>query len=87
MTSSMTKSTAAIGELKAAARPAAAPRGGMSRRRSRLTRSRRATAEARPAPMWREGSSGPRECPPPMASAEVTNFPSTERRRMTPSYT
>ncbi len=82
MTSSMTNSTAAMGALKAAARPAAAPTGAISRMLSRESRSLRPMAEARLAPICSEGSSGPSDCPEPMASAEVMNLPSAVRSGM-----
>lgn len=75
MTSSMTNSTAEMGALKAAANPAAAPTGAISRMWSRVSFSRRPSAEARHAPICSEGSSGPSECPDPIARAEVMNLP------------
>ncbi len=59
MTSSITKSTAEIGALNAAASPAAAPTGAISRMRSRDSRVRQPSAEASPAPICSDGSSGP----------------------------
>ncbi len=84
MTSSMTKRTAEIGALKAAARPAAAPTGAMRRSFSREIWSWRPRAEAMLAPIWREGSSGPRDWPEPMASAAQMNFPTAVRKGMKP---
>ncbi len=77
MTSSITNRTAEMGALNAAASPAAAPTGAINRTLSREKRMRRPKAEAIPAPICSEGSSGPRDCPLPMASAQVTNFPMT----------
>ena len=77
MTSSITNSTAVMGALKAAARPAAAPTGATSRSRSFESFSQRPSAEASPAPICSAGSSGPSDCPLPMASALRTNFPTT----------
>ena len=79
ITSSMTNSTAVIGELNAAARPAAAPTGAINRSLSRDSFSQRPKRDARPAPICSDGSSGPSECPPPIASAQVTNFAMTVR--------
>jgi hypothetical protein len=75
ITSSITNRIAEIGALNAAARPAAAPTGAKRRRRSRESPIRRLTKEAIPAPICREGSSGPREWPPPMPMAAVINLP------------
>src|ERR1044071_63730 len=71
ITSSMTNSTAEIGALKAAANPAAAPTGAINRSFSRDKRKYLPSADAMLAPICNEGSSGPSECPAPMASAEV----------------
>src|SRR6202453_1758845 len=84
MTSSTTKRMAEIGALKAAASPAAAPMGANMRSRSRERLRRRLTIEATPAPICREGSSGPSENPPPMERAEVMNFPMTVRKEIYP---
>jgi hypothetical protein len=84
MTSSMTNNTAEMGALKAAARPAAAPTGAMRRTFSRERRRRRPRAEASVAPICRDGSSGPSECPEPMASAEQMNLPTAVRNGMYP---
>ncbi len=84
ITSSMTNRTAEIGALKAAASPAAAPTGAMRRTFSRERRRRRPSAEAMVAPIWRDGSSGPRECPEPIASAEQMNLPTAVRNGMYP---
>ena len=73
MTSSMTKRTAEMGALKAAARPAAAPTGeagGVFRARVEAA----AEGEAMVAPICSDGSSGPRECPEPMARAAEEEF-------------
>ena len=82
MTSSITNSTAEIGALKAAANPAAAPTGASRRKRSRERSSRRPSAEAKLAPICSDGSSGPRDCPEPIASAAVMNFPTAVRNGM-----
>ena len=66
-----------MGALNAAASPAAAPMGANMRSRSRERLRRRLTMEATPAPICSDGSSGPSENPPPMARAEVMNFPMT----------
>ena len=77
MTSSMTNSTAVMGALKAAASPAAAPTGAISRSFSRDSFNRRPSADAMPAPICNDGSSGPSDCPLPIASALVMNLPMT----------
>ena len=73
----MTNNTAVMGALKAAANPAAAPTGAMRRNFSRDSFRRRPSAEARPAPICSAGSSGPSDCPLPIASALVMNLPMT----------
>ena len=75
ITSSITNSTAEMGALDAAASPAAAPTGAISRMRSRDSRIWRPNTDARPAPTCSDGSSGPSECPDPIASAAVMNLP------------
>jgi hypothetical protein len=80
----MTNNTAEIGALKAAANPAAAPTGAISRIRSRCNLIFLPTAEAMHAPICNEGSSGPKECPEPIASADVMNFPIAVRIGMLP---
>ena len=82
MTSSITNRTAEIGALKAAANPAAAPTGAIRRILSLDICRRRPRAEAMHAPICSAGSSGPRECPEPMASAAVMNFPMAVRKGM-----
>ncbi len=82
ITSSMTNSTAVIGELNAADSPAAAPIGATRRIRSRDRFSLRPNSEASPAPICSDGSSGPSDWPLPMASAEVKNLPITVRNGM-----
>jgi hypothetical protein len=47
----------------------------MRRNLSRDNFSLRPSAEAMPAPICKEGSSGPSDWPDPMAKAEVMNFP------------
>ena len=64
---------------------AAAPTGAKRRVFSCDRRSRRPITEAMPAPICNAGSSGPSENPPPMASAQVTNFPITVRNGTYPS--
>ena len=85
ITSSITKSTAEIGALKAAASPAAAPTGAIKRTFSRERCSRRPSADAIPAPICSEGSSGPSDWPLPMASAHIRNFPITVSKGIYPS--
>ena len=80
ITSSITNSTAEIGALNAAANPAAAPTGAISRIRSRDNFMLLPSAEARLAPICSDGSSGPKECPDPIANAAVMNFPIAVRR-------
>src|SRR5690242_15751517 len=65
MTSSITNSTAEIGALNAAARPAAAPTGAINLNFSRDSFRYLPSADARLAPIWSEGSSGPRDWPEP----------------------
>ena len=84
ITSSITNSTAEIGALNAAASPAAAPTGAISRMRSRDNRICRPSTDARHAPICSDGSSGPSECPDPIASAAVMNFPIAVRNGMCP---
>ena len=57
MTSSMTNRTAEMGALKAAAKPAAAPTGAISRTFSRDSRNRRPSADAIPAPVCSQARS------------------------------
>jgi hypothetical protein len=71
--------------LNAAARPAAAPTGAMSRSVWRESPAPRPIADAIPAPMCSEGSSGPSDCPLPIASVLATNLPATVRNAMYPS--
>ena len=78
----MTNSTAVIGELNAAASPAAAPTGAMKRSCSRGSFRTRPSAEASPAPTCSDGSSGHSDWPLPIASAEVMNLPTTVRIEM-----
>ena len=68
--------------MNAAAKPAAAPTGAINRTFLARQRNRRPSAEAMPAPICSEGSSGPSDCPVPMASAQVTNFPMTVLKGM-----
>ena len=85
ITSSITNSTAEMGALKAAARPAAAPTGAINLIFSRERRSARPSADATPAPIWSDGSSGPSDCPLPIARAQVMNLPTTVLKGMYPS--
>ena len=75
ITSSITNSTAEIGALNAAASPAAVPTGAIKRSFSCESRRLRPISDAIPAPISSEGSSGPSDCPLPMASAHTKNFP------------
>jgi hypothetical protein len=84
MTSSMTNNTAEMGALNAAARPAAAPTGAISRSFSRESLRRRPKTEAKLAPICKDGSSGPSEWPDPMASDAVMNLPIAVRKGMYP---
>src|ERR1700704_3025637 len=86
MTSSMTNRIAEMGALNAAARPAAAPMGAKMRSFSFDRPKRRLMSEATPAPIWRDGSSGPSEWPLPMASADNRNLPMTVRKEMYPLW-
>jgi len=47
---------------------------------------RRLMSEATPAPICRDGSSGPSEWPLPMASADSRNLPMTVRKEMYPLW-
>src|SRR6267143_5473799 len=78
ITSSITKGTDDMGELKAAARPAAAPTGAIKRTFACERLRRRPMAEAIPAPICSDGSSGPKDWPLPIASAQVRNFPTSD---------
>lgn len=62
-----------------------APIGAMSRRRSRFSFRIRPSAEAIEAPICSEGSSGPRDCPEPIARLEQMNLPMAVRKGMYPS--
>jgi hypothetical protein len=75
----MTNSTAEIGALKAAANPAAAPTGAIRRIRFLDKCRSRPSAEAMLAPISIEGSSGPNDCPEPIANELVMNLPTAVR--------
>jgi len=77
ITSSITNRTAEIGALNAAAKPAAAPTGAIRRSFSCDSRKLRPISDAIPAPISSDGSSGPSDCPLPIASAHAINFPIT----------
>ena len=87
ITSSITNKTAEMGALNAAARPAAAPTGASSLSLSLESFKRLPSAEAIPAPICRDGSSGPSDWPLPIASEQVRNFPMTVRKGTYPSNT
>src|SRR6185312_2620994 len=74
-TSSITKRTPVIGVLNAAAIPAAAPTGAINRIVLRSRENKRPNRDAMPAPICRDGSSGPSELPIPMDMAQDKNFP------------
>ena len=82
ITSSMTNSTAEIGALNAAANPAAAPTGAINRKRSCESRNLLPISDAIPAPICSDGSSGPSDCPLPIASPHAMNFPMTVLKGM-----
>src|SRR6185437_1692882 len=86
ITSSITNRIAEIGALNAAARPAAAPTGANNRSFDRESPTRRPISEATPAPICNEGSSGPSDCPLPIASADRKNFPTTVRTEIYPLW-
>ena len=73
-----------MGALKAAASPAAAPKGATRRNRSRDSCNFRPKADAIAAPICSEGSSGPSECPEPIAIEEQINLPTAVRNGMYP---
>src|SRR5579875_3331463 len=74
-TSSITNNTPLIGVLNAAAIPAAAPTGAISRMLFRESRKTRPSEDATPAPIWSEGSAGPKELPLPIETAHAKNLP------------
>ncbi|OGL62061.1 MAG: hypothetical protein A3J27_07285 [Candidatus Tectomicrobia bacterium RIFCSPLOWO2_12_FULL_69_37] len=80
--SSRVKVTAAMGVLKAAARPAAAPTGTSAWTRSRRMENIRPMELASPPQIWTVGPSRPRLEPEPMFRAPMTNLPSHVRTGM-----
>ena len=76
---SMAKKTPAIGALKAAATPAAAPAATSTRVRSSGIRNTWLTAEPRLAPICTEGSSGPTEAPLPIEMADPNTLAGTRQ--------
>jgi len=77
MISSSTKAIAAIGVLKAAARPAAAPAAAPNRRFCFGSPANPARFEARAPASCTDGPSRPRLLPPPMLTMPATNFTQT----------
>ncbi len=74
-TSSITNKTPLMGVLNAAAIPAAAPTGAIRRMLFRGRLNNLPSHDATPAPICRDGSSGPNELPVPIAMPHPRNLP------------
>lgn len=74
--SSIAKKTPASGALKVAAMPPAAPQATRTRIRSSATCTNRPSEDPSAEPIWTMGPSRPTDPPPPMHSAEASDFTS-----------
>ena len=81
----MAKMVPAMGALKVAAMPAAAPQATSVRTRSSEKRSNCPTVEPSAEPTWTIGPSRPAEPPAPMVSDEASTLTAATRGRMRPT--